>query len=114
VRTRREVEGISKTSDGSFEISISHWEPREYANADSSSPLDWISGLFKKKKGDDHGALGRYYGGEAEGGPWEKFPALVKAEQKVGVEEMKVGRKPCTVHPDLTKSLAGLCLASRS
>ena len=35
--------------------------------------------------------LGNYFGGVNEGGPWEKFPELVKGEQKINIEDMKVG-----------------------
>ena len=50
-------------------------------------------GLFAKKGDEAPKGLGHYFGNpeSGEGGPWEKFPALIKGEQKVGVAEMKVG-----------------------
>ena len=53
----------------------------------------FLSGLFAKKGDEAPKGLGHYFGNpeSGEGGPWEKFPVLVKGEEKVGVAEMKVG-----------------------
>ena len=89
MRVRRAVEGIVKTADGGFEVKVNHWEPREYAEAEKarSNPLEIIKAAFA----DAGNALGNYYGGHNEGGPWENFPELIKGKQKVTVEDMKVG-----------------------
>ena len=74
VRIRRTVESIaSPGEDGLFEVSLDHWEPQEYVSHELS------------------GGLGNYYGGDGEGGPWEKFPVLKKQTQQVSLEDMKVG-----------------------
>jgi len=74
VRIRRIVDAIEKTTDG-FEISASHWEPKP-----------WVE---SKAMASD--ALGNYYGGVGEGGPWDKFPVLVKGKQEISIDDMKVG-----------------------
>jgi L-2-hydroxyglutarate oxidase LhgO len=75
VRIRRMVEGIAKTDDGHFEISANHWEPKAYIESQAAAS----------------DSLGNYYGGVGEGGPWEKFPVLVKGKQNINIEDMKVG-----------------------
>lgn len=85
VRIRREVKDIEKNSEGLFEIQVDHWEPRSFAN--SQNPFKKI---IAKIAGGTKG-VGNYFGGVGENGPWQKFPALVKGEQKVDVEAMKVG-----------------------
>jgi len=81
IRIRRQVEGIAKSDDGLFEIDVDHWEPKSFVASRN---------LFKKLMGAAKG-LGNYFGGIGENGPWQKFPALVKGEQKLDVEAMKVG-----------------------
>lgn len=76
VRIRRELTGMARGADGLMELDLEHWEPREWLAAQEASAA---------------GGLGNYYGAEAEGGPWEKFPELKRGEQKVDVEAMKVG-----------------------
>jgi L-2-hydroxyglutarate oxidase LhgO len=79
MRIRRMVTAIDKDADGNSVISVDHWEPAEYA-------------AEQQKKGDvAWDGLGNYFGGVNEGGPWEKFPELVKGEQKINIEDMKVG-----------------------
>ena len=60
--------------------------------AEKEKEADSFLSLFAKK-GEAPKGLGHYFGNpeSGEGGPWEKFPALIKGEQKVGVAEMKVG-----------------------
>ena len=96
VRTRRMVSSISKASGGGFEIKADHWEPRSYAAEaglkaqPTGRKRDALKSLFTKDEAP--AGLGNYFGAPpGEGGPWEKFPVLVKGEQKVGVAEMKVG-----------------------
>lgn len=69
VRTRREVTGIAKDADGLFTVAVSQWDTKEF----STDPL------------------GNYYGGVDENGPFAKFPALKVANNRVSVEQMKVG-----------------------
>ena len=95
VRIRRTVQSIRRpmSEDGTFEVTVDHWEPREYVAAEKEKEANsFLSGLFAKK-GEAPKGLGNYFGNpeSGEGGPWEKFPALIKGEQKVGVAEMKVG-----------------------
>ena len=71
VRTRRMTKGITRNAEGLLEVSMDHWEPKE-----------WV---------EQQAGLGNYFGGEGEGGPWENFPQLLKQKQKVTVEDMKVG-----------------------
>jgi L-2-hydroxyglutarate oxidase LhgO len=71
VRTRRMTKGITRNAEGLIEVSMDHWEPKE-----------WV---------EQQAGLGNYFGGEGEGGPWENFPQLLKQKQKVTVEDMKVG-----------------------
>jgi len=85
VRIRRQVAAISKDSKGLFELSVEHWEPRPYVEA--QSPL---RGMLKKLRGIAD-SLGPYFGGEDENGPWQKFPALIKGKQSVSIADMKVG-----------------------
>ena len=85
VRIRRQLETIGTTADGKFDLGCVHWEPNEYVESQSlvTKVKDaFASGAIK---------LGSYFGGTNEGGPWEKFPALVKGKQAVSVEDMKVG-----------------------
>ena len=82
------------SEDGTFEVTVDHWEPREYVAAEKEKEASsFLSGLFAKKGDEAPKGLGHYFGNpeSGEGGPWEKFPALIKGEQKVGVAEMKVG-----------------------
>ena len=44
---------------------------------------DAVSGGAAKAASTASGALGHYFGGEDEGGPWQKFPQLVRGGQKV-------------------------------
>ena len=98
------VTGISKVASGdgipydynTFELSVDHWEPRSYAAEaglkaqPTGRKRDALKSLFTKDAAPT--GLGNYFGAPpGEGGPWEKFPVLVKGEQKVGVAEMKVG-----------------------
>jgi L-2-hydroxyglutarate oxidase LhgO/bacterioferritin-associated ferredoxin len=78
VRIRRAVESIQRADDGLFDIQVNHWEPADYAED-------------AKARQKAERALGNYYGGHNEGGPWEKFPELVKGKQSVSVDDMKVG-----------------------
>jgi len=109
VRIRRSVEAIGRTAapevaldaegfgepasierKGSlFELTLDHWEPQEYVEAQKSAPnaIEQLLARF----GDAVEDLGKYYGGEDEGGPWEKHPELVKQKASVTVEDMKVG-----------------------
>jgi len=92
VRIRRMVTGIGKTPDGRFEISADHWEPRKYVAEQKKAARPWgITALQGRVTADSAAALGNYFGGVGEGGPWEKFPALVKGSQAIKVEDMKVG-----------------------
>ena len=96
VRIRRTVQSIRRpmSEDGTFEVTVDHWEPREYVAAEKEKEASsFLSGLFAKKGDEAPKGLGHYFGNpeSGEGGPWEKFPALIKGEQKVGVAEMKVG-----------------------
>ena len=96
VRIRRTVQSIRRpmSEDGTFEVTVDHWEPREYVAAEKEKEANsFLSGLFAKKGDEAPKGLGNYFGNpeSGEGGPWEKFPALIKGEQKVGVAEMKVG-----------------------
>ena len=74
VRTRRTTTAVARGADGLLEVSAEHWEPKE-----------WVEQVGGPE------ALGNYFGGVGEGGPWQDFPQLVKGEQKVSVEDMKVG-----------------------
>ena len=85
VRIRRTLESIGQTSDGLFSLDLLHWEPKDYA--DAQNPLKKLA----KAIGGATENLGNYFGGFGEGGPWEKFPQLLKGKQKVTVEDMKVG-----------------------
>jgi L-2-hydroxyglutarate oxidase LhgO len=90
VRTRRMVTAITKRADDAhFEIAADHWEPRAYV--EGRQPVTRVKKAIQNLVSAAPPALGNYFGGENEGGPWEKFPALVKGAQAVGVEEMKVG-----------------------
>jgi len=71
MRIRREVQAISKSDDGLFNIELNHWEPRDYLE-----PREGAS-------------LGNYFGGDEDGG--STHPELRKGEQKVSVADMKVG-----------------------
>ena len=73
VRIRRMVQSISKGGDGLFSVRVDHWEPSTYVDSSAQDPL------------------GSYFGGVNEGGPWQDYPQLKKAEQKVSVADMKVG-----------------------
>ena len=81
IRIRRQVDAIAKNDNGLFEIDVDHWEPKSFV--ESRNLLTKLTGAVK--------GLGNYFGGIGEFGPWQKFPALVKGEQKVDVESMKVG-----------------------
>mmetsp|Transcript_55661 Transcript_55661/g.136368 ORF Transcript_55661/g.136368 Transcript_55661/m.136368 type:complete len:689 (+) Transcript_55661:69-2135(+) len=71
-RIRREVESITK-EDGMFVVSADYWEPPTYkVPADPKDP-------------------GNYYGGEHEGGPYEKYPEVQVQKQVVTVPQMKKG-----------------------
>jgi glycerol-3-phosphate dehydrogenase len=85
VRIRRALESIGKTADGLFELNAVHWEPTEYV--ESQQPWTRLVEMM----GGAAASLGNYFGGPAEGGPWEKFPELVRGHQNVKVEDMKVG-----------------------
>jgi len=88
VRTRREVRGIAKDeAAGLFDIQMEHWEPKEFVEATGGGPLS----ALRKALSAAAPALGRYFGGEDEAGPWKDYPQLVKGEQAVDVEAMKVG-----------------------
>ena len=65
---------------------MEHWEPKEFVEA-TGGPLS----ALRKALSAAAPALGRYFGGEDEAGPWKDYPQLVKGEQAVDVEAMKVG-----------------------
>ena len=67
MRTRRTTTAVARGADGLLEVSAEHWEPKE-----------WVEQVGGPE------ALGNYFGGVGEGGPWQDFPQLVKGEQKVG------------------------------
>ena len=94
VRIRRMVSKIGKTADGHFEIGTEHWEPKKYV-AEQQSKEGGLAGLWSKMSNGGSApseGLGNYFGGgPGEGGPWDKFPALVRGEQNVKIEDMKVG-----------------------
>jgi len=91
VRIRRMVTSIGKGEDGLFTIEADHWEPQQYVDAQAAQgPLGWLRTLMGHTA-EATEALGNYFGGVGEGGPWEKFPALVKGKQTVDVADMKVG-----------------------
>jgi L-2-hydroxyglutarate oxidase LhgO len=94
VRIRREVRAIERVEASAgkaslFELKIDHWEPNEYL--ESRNPLHNLATQAAAWSGKAHEQLGKYFGGEQEGGPWENHPELVKGSQKVNVEDMKVG-----------------------
>jgi hypothetical protein len=66
---------------------MEHWEPKEFVEATGGGPLS----ALRKALSAAAPALGRYFGGEDEAGPWKDYPQLVKGEQAVDVEAMKVG-----------------------
>mmetsp|Transcript_5336 Transcript_5336/g.8942 ORF Transcript_5336/g.8942 Transcript_5336/m.8942 type:complete len:716 (-) Transcript_5336:482-2629(-) len=84
MRIRRQVEDIIKNSNGLFEVQVAHWEPREFVQT-SLDPLSKVRQALQPTK------LGSYFGGENEGGPWQEYPELKKSEQRVDIEDMKVG-----------------------
>ena len=70
-------------------MAVDAWEPRPYVEA--RNPIKkFVGKLVGKLLGATEG-LGHYFGGPGENGPTEKFPALVRGEQKVNVDEMKLG-----------------------
>ena len=90
VRTRRATEDIFRDDDGLLELTLSHWEPAEYMRQQEEQA--WEPSLRKRQEAEQAAeGLGNYYGGEGEGGPWEKFPELKQQKQAVSVEDMKVG-----------------------
>jgi L-2-hydroxyglutarate oxidase LhgO len=90
VRIRRSVSSIApRGTDGLFELSINRWEPKDYLDATQPLRAAWSKLVGSAETA---GSLfGKYYGGQGEGGPWEQYPALVKGDQKVSVDDMKVG-----------------------
>ena len=64
---------------------MEHWEPRE-----------WVEQMGGPE------ALGHYFGGVGEGGPWQDYPQLLKGKQKVSVEDMKVRGSGLTPIPTPT------------
>jgi len=85
MRIRRQIESIGETADGLFELNAVHWEPEDYVQ--SNSVWHKVASVFDGAAT----SLGHYFGGLAEGGPWEKFPELIKGKQAVTVEDMKLG-----------------------
>jgi len=91
VRIRRAVEAISKEdADGLFTVQLDHWEPAEYVEA-HKSPLHKVADALMGRGREAVSALGQYFGGPDEGGPWKDYPQLQRQEQKVSVDDMKVG-----------------------
>ena len=86
VRNRRMVKSISKGPDGLFDVNVDHWEPGKYVEEQAKQEGSSLQAMWSKlvdgaESAQD--ALGNYFGGVGEGGPWQDYPQLKKAEQKV-------------------------------